>query len=48
MSDGGHVDDVDGAGDIGREPIFCRFLYGTFSIIVVFLGTVFCLYRVPT
>ena len=25
MSDGGHVDDVDGA---GREPIFRRFLYG--------------------
>ena len=25
MSDGGHVDDVDGA---GWEPIFRRFLYG--------------------
>ena len=45
MSGGGHVDDVDGA---GREPIFRRFSYGNFSIIVGFLAIVSFLYGVPT
>ena len=54
MSDGCHVDDVDGAGDVGREPIFSRFLYNTFSIFVFSrfahdnFSTVFFLYVVPT
>ena len=48
MSDGSHVDDAYGAGDVGWEPIFRRFLYDKFSIIVCFLAIVLFLYGVPT
>ena len=47
MTNGGHVDDGDG-GEGGREPTFCRLLYGNYSIIVWFLAIALFLYGVPT
>ena len=43
--DGGCVDDVDGGGGGGPEPIFRRFLYDTFSSMVLVFGIVVIFYQ---